>query len=139
MNHLETTSDFLDKFCQWARVQSDIQAVALIGSRARDDANEESDVDLIILTNRIADYINNPRWSTTFGELVDCKVENWGKVESLRVFYANDLEVEYGFALPDWASTPVDPGTQRVVSNGMKILFDPHGILERLEGAVHAS
>ena len=114
-------------------MQPGIKAVALVGSYARDAANDESDVDLIILTNGISDYINNPSWSTTFGEVIDCKVENWGKVESLRVFYPDDLEVEYSFALPDWASTPVDPGTYRVVDNGMKILFDPHGILARLQ------
>lgn len=127
---------FLDKFSQWVNAQPSIEAAALVGSYARDDAKEESDVDLIILTNESAHYIDNPSWASTFGEVTECRVENWGRAKSLRVFSRDDLEVEYSFALLDWADIPVDPGTYRVVSNGMKILFDPRGILKRLEEAV---
>ena len=39
---------FLSEFTQWASAQTDILAVALVGSYARDEATETSDVDLVI-------------------------------------------------------------------------------------------
>ena len=130
---------FLDKFSRWVRTQPDIEAVALVGSYSRAEASENSDVDLIILTTKTADYLQHQSWASVFGEVTKCKVEDWGKVKSLRVFYADDLEVEYGFALPDWADIPIDPGMSRVVSDGMRILFDPLGILTELRQKVFAT
>jgi predicted nucleotidyltransferase len=130
---------FLDKFSQWASAQPNIEAVALVGSWARESADEESDVDLIILTTQPENYINDSSWSVLFGGVTECKVEDWGRCKSLRVFYKDNLEVEYGFALPEWADIPVDPGTHRVVSNGMKSLFDPKGVLAKLQKEVFAT
>ena len=124
---------FLDKFSGWASLRPDIEGVALVGSYAGDVPNEQSDVDLIILTKQSEGYLNDPSWASAFGEVGERKVEDWGRVKSLRVFYNDSLEVEYSFALPDWADIPVDPGTHRVVSDGMKILFDPRGLLIRLQ------
>jgi uncharacterized protein len=124
---------FLDKFSGWASLRPDIEGVALVGSYARGVADEESDVDLIILTKQSERYLSDPAWAATFGEVTERKVEDWGRVKSLRVFYKDGLEVEYGFALPDWADIPSDAGTHRVVKGGMKILFDPRGLLSRLQ------
>ena len=131
--------DFLDRFCEWARAQPDIEAVALVGSWACDAASEDSDVDLIILTTKTTGYLRDQSWPSVFGEVTECKVEDWGRCKSLRVFYKDNLEVEYGFALPEWADIPVDPGTHRVVINGMKILFDPKGVLAKLQKEVFAT
>ena len=47
------------------------------------------------------------------------------------------LEVEVGIAAPSWAATdPVDPGTRRVVEEGMRIIYDPEELLTRLVGAL---
>ena len=124
---------FLDKFSGWASLRPDIEGVGLVGSYARDVAHEESDVDLIILTKHSERYLSDPSWASAFGEVGERKVESWGRVKSLRVFYKDGLEVEYSFALPDWADIPVDTGTHRVVRGGMKILFDPRGLLTRLQ------
>ena len=123
---------FLDRFSEWASLRPDIEGVALVGSYAREVANEESDVDLIILTKQSERYLSDPSWASAFGEVGERKVEDWGRVTSLRVFYKDGLEVEYGFALPDWAGIPVVSGTHRVACDGLKILFDPQGILTRL-------
>jgi predicted nucleotidyltransferase len=129
----------LDTFTGWASLRPDIKGVALAGSCARDVANEESDVDLIILTKQSERYLSDPAWASAFGEVGERKVEDWGRVKSLRVFYKDGLEVEYGFAFPDWADIPVDSGTLRVVSNGMRILIDPTGILTELQQQVSAT
>jgi hypothetical protein len=74
-----------------------------------------------------------------FGAVDKYDVENWGEVETIRVFYKGAVEVEYNFSTPDWSDLPVDEGTRRVVNDGMKILFDPQGILTRLQEAIAAT
>ena len=67
------------------------------------------------------------------------KRENWGLLQALRTFYTDSLEVEFGICGTDWARVdPVDEGTKRVVSDGMKILYDPLGILFKLEQSVRS-
>ncbi|MGH9900283.1 MAG: nucleotidyltransferase domain-containing protein [Pyrinomonadaceae bacterium] len=127
---------FLESFSLWASAQPDIEGVALVGSYARDAATEESDVDLLILTPDVAGYLRDRSWLSRFGEAAPCREEDWGRVTSLRAFYEGGPEVEYGFSTPDLADVPVDPGTSRVVSDGMKILYDPRGLLATLQREV---
>jgi uncharacterized protein len=127
---------FLEMFSQWAGTQSDVKAVALVGSYARDAASEGSDVDLLILVADVAKYIRDQSWVSLFGEAAECREEDWGKVTSLRTFYGDGLEVEYGFSTPDWADMPIDAGSLRVVADGMKVLYDPLGILSIVQREV---
>jgi predicted nucleotidyltransferase len=134
-NFVEVTS-FVEAFGSWARAQADIEAAALVGSHARDSATEESDVDLMILTTGVASYFENRSWISRFGDVGECKVENWGRVKSLRAFYKDGTEVEYNFSTPDWADVPVEEGTYHVIANGMKIIYDPQGVLKALQESV---
>lgn len=129
-------TSFLEAFGCWARAQPDIEGAALVGSHARNTATEESDVDLMILTTGIASYFENRSWISQFGDVGECKVENWGLVKSLRAFYKDGTEVEYNFSTPDWAGVPVDTGTYHVVADGMKIIYDPQCVLKTLQEIV---
>jgi uncharacterized protein len=122
-------SAFQEMFGRWAAAQPDVKAVALVGSYARDAATPDSDIDLLILVADVATYIRDQSWVSLFGEVTECREEDWGRVTSLRAFYQNGLEVEYGFSTPDWADMPIDAGSFRVVSDGMKVLYDPLDIL----------
>ena len=126
-------SAFLEALSLWARSQPDIEAVALVGSYARDVATESSDVDLVILTSGVDRYLRDRSWVSLFGEATECREEDYGRVTSVRAFYESGLEVEYGFTRPDWADTPLDEGTLSVVRGGMKILHDPQGIVARMQ------
>ncbi len=129
-------STFLGAFSRWASSQPDVKAIALVGSHARNAASEDSDLDLLILTTDVANYINDHAWVSQFGETTECRVEEWGKVTSLRTIYQHGLEVEYGFSTPDWAKRPMDAGSLRVVTDGMKILFDAQNILSEIQREV---
>jgi hypothetical protein len=129
-------SAFLELFSRWASAQPDVKAVALVGSYARDAATEGSDVDLLILAADVIKYIRDQSWASLFGEVAECQEEDWGQVTSLRTFYRDGLEVEYGFSTPDWADVPMDAGSFRVVSDGMQILYDPLGILSAVQREV---
>ena len=130
---LGSVSAFLETFSRWARSQPDIEAVALVGSHARDAATEGSDIDLVILTSGVDKYLRDRSWVSVFGESAECHEEDYGRVTSVRVFYESGLEVEYGFTTPDWADAPADEGTVRVVTGGMKVLHDPRGIVARMQ------
>jgi hypothetical protein len=84
------------------------------------------------LTTDAIKYLNDRSWLSLFGEVSECRVEDWGKVTSLRAFYKDGLEVEYGFSTPDWARRPMDAGSLQVVTKGMKILFDAQNILSKV-------
>lgn len=129
----------LERFALWVSTQPDVQGAALVGSHARDAATEKSDVDLMILTTEVEKYFQSDEWVSSFGKVLESRAEDWGRVKALRAFYRDGVEAEYNFALPDWADIPVDAGTRRVVSDGMKILYDPRGLLKILQEEVAAT
>ncbi len=128
----------LDALRAWVPRRPDILAAALVGSYARSAATDESDVDLMLLTDASAAYAVDTEWAAGFGEVRTAQVETWGSLTTLRVWYRNDLEVEFNFAPATWAAVPVDAGTARVVADGMQILWDPHDLLQAVQQAVSA-
>jgi predicted nucleotidyltransferase len=117
---------FLSSVVQWASTQPDIIAVGLVGSHARGTAKPTSDVDLVILTNRPQRYLQATDWATRFGPIVNQAIEDWGMVTSVRVWYEGGEEVEFGITTPAWAALPLDEGTRKIISDGIRILFDRH-------------
>lgn len=131
MQSSEDIRDFLNALVVWASDQSDVQAIALVGSYARGAAREDSDIDLVILTNQPAKYLDDIQWTERFGSLDKHQTEDYGKLISFRVWYLNGPEVEYGITTPDWAATPLDPGTREVILGGMIVLFEREILLSR--------
>jgi predicted nucleotidyltransferase len=126
-------TSLLKKLKRWVAAQPDVVGVALIGSYACGTATEESDVDVIILTTEVRKYFRDKQWVSLFGEAEKTEVEHWRRVQTLRAFYTDGNEIEFNFSTPDWTSIPVESGTRRVVSDGMRILFDPQGILKSVQ------
>jgi len=127
----EKVNQFLKYISQWASIQSDIQAIALVGSHASGTATGTSDVDLVIITDDPNQYLHNLLWTERFGTVHKQQVEKYGLVTSIRVWYEDGLEVEYGIANEVWAAEPLDKGTQQVIADGMGILFERGTILSR--------
>ena len=116
--------EFIAKVTKWAGTQPDIQMAILVGSHARGDARSLSDIDFVILTEQPWRYIKDPAWASGLGAAERSVTENWGELDSLRVWYSNGQEVEFGFADRSWLSDPRDPGTSRVLDDGFRILFE---------------
>ena len=131
-------TDFLNRVTDWAAHQPTIAAVALVGSHARGEARPDSDMDLVLLCEEPHAFLADTSWIHRFGEVRTCHTEDWGLVTSLLVHYKESFEVEFGLTTLAWAGLPVDPGTQDVVSHGMRILWDREGLLCRLREAVSA-
>ncbi|HEX9332845.1 MAG TPA: hypothetical protein VF896_13215, partial [Anaerolineales bacterium] len=76
-------------------------------------------------------YVEDIQWTEIFGVVDKHQTEDYGKLTSLRVWYQNGVEVEYGITTPDWAATPLDAGTQEVIRGGLTVLFERGNLLSR--------
>lgn len=121
-----------------AHTFQDILGIALIGSRARGTERTDSDVDLLILTTDMAQHFENPDLvSNRWGSFRYARREKWFSGETIRAFYREEnLQIEYNFVKPEWANLPANEEAIRIVKDGMKILYDPSGVLEKLQEAI---
>ena len=120
----EQVAQFLKSVAEWAAAQPDLAALVLVGSHARGAATESSDIDLVLLAHDPRRYLDDRHWIEHFGAVQRVTVEDYGKVTSLRVFYADGREVEYGLTDETWGADPADAGTQRVIADGLRVLFE---------------
>jgi len=125
-------NSFLAQVACWASSQTDVVAVALLGSFARGTAKETSDLDLLLLVYDIQARINDRRWVEDFGGIERSQLERWGDVTSIRVSFKGFMEVEFALATPDWANAPVDARTRAVVENGFRALLDKQNCFANL-------
>ena len=128
---LNTTEELINKFTGWARTRPDVAALALVGSYARNAANETSDVDLVLVTRQPDKYLMDLTWIQRFGQVDRHQLEDYGKLTSVRVWYKDGPEVEYGITDKCWAAPPLDEGTREVIAGGMRVLFEKEKILSR--------
>ncbi len=61
------------------------------------------------------------------------QTKSWGAITERRFALPSGLEVELGVGRPSWASVePLDDGTLRVATDGLRAVYDPDGLLARL-------
>lgn len=126
-----TAGELVKAVTSWAENHVDIVSVALVGSHARGNARLDSDVDLVIQCARPARYLGDLTWISEFGVAQAVSVEDYGLVQSVRVFYSDGPEVEYGITSPEWVTLPLDEGTRKVLRAGVLVLLDRDGALTR--------
>ncbi|HZX03720.1 GNAT family N-acetyltransferase [Kribbella sp.] len=139
-NHATRAQDVdevVDQAVRWAADRADIRGLAMVGSWARDAARMTSDLDVIVLTDVPERYLENDDWLDAFGAVGVVRRQQWGPyLTEIRIVRASGLEVEVGITATAWAgTTPVDPGTRRVITDGVRVLHDPERLLADLVGA----
>jgi predicted nucleotidyltransferase len=102
--------------------------VAVVGSFARGDFHSNSDVDLTIISKNKDLTLEIIKNEFNFGNIESSTLEKWGILTSLRIFYDNGLEVEYGVVTDQWVKEPLDEGTKNVVKNGFKVVTEKEDI-----------
>ena len=113
----------------WAGNREDVIGVLLVGSYARGVPTPSSDLDFVVLVSDIRPYLSDHEWARAFGMVIRDEHENWGQVQSLRVWYEDGAEVEWGLTTLAWIADPLDPGTRKVLGDGYRIIFDRDGVL----------
>jgi predicted nucleotidyltransferase len=116
--------DFIEKVKEWAINEPFVEAIILVGSYARGTQKVDSDIDLVILTSNKQYYIDNTQILSAFGLIDRSNIEFYGECTSIRIWYNNGLEVEFGMVPLTWIDLPLDYGTERALSDGYKILID---------------
>src|SRR5215208_664267 len=101
MKTIDYIREFLNSFVNWTSAREDVQAIGLVGSYARDEARDDSDIDFVILTSQPENYLEDLIWMEHFGQVEKYQTEDYGKLTSVRVWYQNGMEVEYGFTTKD--------------------------------------
>jgi len=132
---MDKVEAFLSDLAIWAASQPDIEAVALVGSYARNAATDSSDIDLVILARDPERYLRDLDWTRNFGEVARQQIEAYGVLTSIRVWYVDGSEIEYGITNQHWADMPLDQGTRRVISDGMRVLFERRPLLSGLQSS----
>jgi predicted nucleotidyltransferase len=117
-------NEFLNKLINWGLTKDSIDAIILVGSYARVTNTKESDIDVCIITAYKEEMLSDQSFAEYFGEIDRKKTEYYGACTSIRVFYKDGPEVEFGLVEPDWIRKPLDAGTHRVLSDGFKVLVD---------------
>lgn len=126
----------------WAEREPSWRALALVGSWARGRARENSDLDLVALADSIEQWTADDAWlRDLIGQLglttASLDLEVHGVARSWRVRLSSGAELELTLADTRWAHTePLDQGTRRVVSDGMRPLVDKDGLLHAVASAV---
>lgn len=127
----EAAEQFLMDFTAWAKTRPDILAVGVVGSYARGTARDDSDVDLVVVAKNPKHYLNERAWVKLFGEVMSEGIEDYGLLISLRVFYTNGREVEFGLTDERWTALPLDAGTGKVIKGGLRVLFERGDLMSR--------
>ena len=125
--------DFLNELKKYARNTSHIESIIIVGSYARGTNKENSDLDIVIITSNKSGMIANQDFTQDFGKVYKQQTEYYGACTSIRVWYKDGKEVEFGIVEPSWISMPLDTGTYKVLSDGYKIIIDKKRYFEDLK------
>jgi uncharacterized protein len=129
--------ELIKKLKEWSAKQPNIRGILIVGSHARGAARPDSDVDIVMICADPQKYLEDKAWLADFGEVRSAALEDWGLVQSWRVFYTNGLEIEFGITTDRWcAPEEILLGTGEVIRGGAKIVYDPHFLLQELVTAV---
>lgn len=123
----------------WAKQQPEIYAVALVGSWARNQAHENSDIDFMFLIPNPELFFQDTAWINFIPwHDLNLKVDRYydrtyGVVTSRHLCFQQAQRVEFSFGYPSWANiNPIDPGTLAVISSGIRIICDRDRLLTTL-------
>ncbi|WP_200903386.1 nucleotidyltransferase domain-containing protein [Arthrobacter sp. RIT-PI-e] len=125
----------LEELTEWARADPAVGAAVLVGSYARGAERMSSDVDVVVLGDT-PDALEDAAWFTRLrpgSRLI--RSATWGPVRERRFRLRSGLIVELGIAPSSWAEVPLDAGTERVLRDGHRILYDT-GVMAHASAAV---
>ena len=125
--------NFLNNLREYAKSTPYIEGVLIVGSYARGTNKDTSDLDIVVITPKKAQMVAGQKFVQNFGEIEKKQTEHYGACTSIRVWYKDGKEVEFGIVDPSWIAVPLDAGTYKVLSDGYKIIIDKRGYFEDLK------
>jgi aminoglycoside 6-adenylyltransferase len=131
---------FLEEVANWAHERKGVRAAVLLGSQARAalPADEFSDVDLLLVVDDPAPFLEFSDWLEPFGEPLLTFVEGTavGAERERRVLFRSGLEVDFSVVTPTGFGTLARlPEAAGVVARGYRVLYDEVGLSDELADA----
>ncbi|MDE5671422.1 MAG: nucleotidyltransferase domain-containing protein [Eubacterium sp.] len=124
---------FIHKLKEFSMNNNHIECAIIVGSYARGTNTENSDLDICLITTNKKEMIENPDFVKQFGTFSKMQTEYYGACTSIRVWYENSLEAEFGIVEPSWIRLPLDNGTHKVLSDGYKVIVDKKNYFQNLK------
>jgi aminoglycoside 6-adenylyltransferase len=130
---MDDAGSLLTAVTAWARRRPDVHAVLLIGSHARSQAPADrwSDVDVVLVVEDPATYLDDTDWLGAFGEplLTFLEPTAVGGFTERRVLFAGGQDVDFAL-LPVAAVQELArrPELRAVLGRGFRILVDELGV-----------
>ena len=128
--------DSINKIIDFAGKNTDIEAIIMVGSQCRKikPADEYSDLDLIIVTDKPKKYINDDKWLYNFGEVVCTFVESTiGGGKERRVLYNDNRDIDFP-VVPSFSKFSdeyfSDSSILSIFEKGFKVIYDKINIVE---------
>lgn len=115
---------------KWIQNEERISLALVIGSYARNEQRDDSDIDYILMTDDIDDFVENTNWTKLFGAVVSVNQELYEEVTALRIYYREDIELEFGFVSADWLDKPLKEATQEAINGGYRLIKDDQNRLK---------
>jgi aminoglycoside 6-adenylyltransferase len=126
----------LQRILLWGQKRPDIQAMALVGSSAREEhpADEWSDIDLVLITTSPDSYLLSTQWLVEIDELWIATVERdpTGKIVEQRVLFKNGIDVDFLIFWCERLSALQEEPTATILQRGVRVLLDKDGIGDSL-------
>lgn len=92
---------FIGRLEKWATDRDDVVAVAIVGSWAGDSAREDSDVDVVLLTDDVSVFLEGDGWIAEFAPAAELvRKAEWGAIAERRLRLPSGLEIELGVGRP---------------------------------------
>lgn len=115
---------FIEDLRKFGEATPYVESIILVGSYARSENKKDSDIDLVIITSEKNYMVESQDFVDRFGSQIKKAQENYGACSSIRVYYKNGMEVEFGLVDPSWIKKPLDRGTRRVLEDGYRVILD---------------
>jgi len=133
-------SQLEQRFSNWALMQSAIQAVIVVGSRARVEhpADKWSDLDLVVFATNTASYLNNATWLDAFGQVRITVSNSFGKNDrEWLALYADGSKLDVAFLTIEPATRTLQEMFDAfpypfVLQRGVRVLLDKTNALADL-------
>ncbi len=126
------SQDFIKTLKEFAGNTWHIESVLIVGSYARGTNKEGSDLDIVMITSDKSAMLADQGFVQILGEVEKKQTEYYGACTSVRVWYKNGLEVEFGVVEPSWIEKPLDAGTEKVLRDGYQVVFDAKHYFQNL-------
>lgn len=123
MKTLEAFPLVMEKLTILGKTNPDILAIILCGSYARGEQDDDSDIDIMIVTEDKGKWLENDGWTAEILRADSITREKWGIVETFRCF-AGETELEINIAPAEWIALSEDKGTRQVLESGYSIIYD---------------